>query len=492
MSEVNEMQTVKDVGSQNGLLEEGLTKEESFRLREAHLASATTLYFRENPLKIVRGFKQYLFDEEGNQYLDCINNVAHVGHCHPIVTEAACQQISQLYTNSRYLHDHLSTYVYRLTHLFPNPLEVCFLTNSGSEANDLALQLAKAHTGGRDVITIDGAYHGHLQSCLDISPFKWRGGIKEKPEYTHVVSSPNVYRGTHAQSSNPAHDYALEVKKAVDDIANDKNRKLSAFIMESLQSCGGQVLPPPGYMAQAFSYVRDAGGVCIADEVQVGFGRIGTHYWAFEPQGVVPDIVTIGKPMGNGHPVSGVVTTRAIAESYWKIADGYFNTFGGNPVSCAIAHAVLDVIEEENLLKNAIDVGKHTLNGFKRLMEKYPLIGDVRGQGLFLGIELVKDRQSKEPAPEESNEIYRRMKNRFIIISVEGPDKNVIKFKPPMCFSRSDADHLLQVFDEVLASLPTADMPVKVSGKIFTIFKDCPTNQPPSSNGNSVSTRAVV
>ncbi|XP_078490317.1 5-phosphohydroxy-L-lysine phospho-lyase [Ciona intestinalis] len=436
--------------------ESQLTKEESLKLRNQHYASVTSLFFRHDPLMIVKGKKQYMYDENGNQYLDCINNVAHVGHCHPAVTAAATQQISQLYTNCRYLNDTLSTYAHRITELFPQPLNVCFLTNSGSEANDLALQLARAHSGGTEVITLDAAYHGHTQSCMDISPYKWVDEVKDKPSYVHVASSPDVYRGKHANAENPAHEYAMDVKHIINNIKQD-GKQLSSFIMESMQSCGGQILPPSGYMLEAFRHVHEAGGLCIADEVQVGFGRVGTHYWAFETQGGLPDIVTIGKPMGNGHPISGVITSQKIAESFRKISDHYFNTFAGNPVSCAIGHAVLDVINDEKLLKHAEIVGNYALQGMQKLKEKHQLIGDVRGIGLFLGMELVKDQTRKTPATDEAYEILHRMKERFIIISVDGPHNNVLKFKPPMCFTKDNTDQLLQALDEVITNVSVPD-----------------------------------
>ncbi|XP_076800569.1 5-phosphohydroxy-L-lysine phospho-lyase-like [Clavelina lepadiformis] len=441
-----------------------LPKEETLRLRNEHLGSLTALYFRENPLKIIRAERQYMYDEEGNQYLDCINNVAHVGHCHPAVSEAAYQQMTQLYTNSRYLHDNLSTYVKRITQLFPDPLTVCFLCNSGSEANDLALRLARAHTGGSEVITLFGAYHGHIQSTIDISPYKWKNGMADKPKYVHVAPNPDMYRGPHANSASPGRDYALEVKKIIDTIKLD-GKQLSAFIMESLQSCAGQVLPPPGYMTEAFRYVREAGGVCIADEVQVGFGRVGSHYWGFETQDVIPDIVTIGKPMGNGHPIAGVITTKAIADSLGNIVSSYFNTYGGNPVSCAIGHAVLDVIEDEQLKKNAQEVGEYAVKELQKLELKHKIIGDVRGMGLFVGIEIVKNRSTREPGTAVANEIHRRMKNRRIIISVDGAFDNVLKMKPPMCFSRSNVDHVVWSLDEVMSEIATSDVikPLKPS-----------------------------
>nr|XP_039262592.1 ethanolamine-phosphate phospho-lyase-like [Styela clava] len=430
-----------------------LNKKDVLALRIKHVGSPTALYFRHDPLMIVKGEGQYLIDEKGNRYLDCINNVAHVGHSHPKVTEACNEQMSKLCTNSRYLHNTHVSLAERLANTFPNPLDVCFFTNSGSEANDLALTLAAAYSGGTDVITMDSAYHGHVRSCLEISPYKWRKPEDQK-DYVHVVSAPDVYRGKYAGSENPGLDYANELNQKI-EIMKDKNRKLSAFIMESLQSCGGQIIPPEGYMREAFRYVRAAGGLCIADEVQVGFGRVGSHYWAFQLQGpdVIPDIVTVGKPMGNGHPVSAVITTKEIADSLTNKLPSYFNTFGGNPVSCTIANTVMDIIENGNLMENASSVGKYLLEKFELLKKKHKIIGDVRGVGLFIGVELVRNEKTKEPATEEAEIMYNRMRDRYILVSLDGPFNNVMKFKPPMCFTYDNADQLAEVLDDTLSQI---------------------------------------
>jgi len=381
---------------------------------------------------------------------DCINNVAHVGHCHPHITEVASKQIGQLYTNNRYLHDGLSTYVERLTALFPDPLTVCYLCNSGSEANDLALQLAKAHTGGSEIITVDGAYHGHLKSVLEISPYKWRSR-DQKPSYVHVADVPCPIRGKHRNDPNQGKSYATDMNEQIQNLKKD-GKQIAAFIMESFMGCGGQIIPPKGYMTEMFKYVREAGGVCIADEVQVGFGGAGTHFWAFETQGAIPDIVTIGKPMGNGHPIAAVVTTQAIADSWYKLARSYFNTYAGNPVSCAIGHAVLDIIEDEGLQKHAAEVGAYAVERCEKELMKYPFVGNVRGYGLFFGIEIVTDKDSMAPHTKLADEIYCKMRNLFIIISTDGPYDNVLKMKPPMCFTKENVDELVKALDEVMAT----------------------------------------
>ncbi|CAG9795088.1 unnamed protein product [Diatraea saccharalis] len=438
---------------------QSMPKSETIKLREKHIGAACQLFFRSSPLKIVRGIAQFMYDESGERYLDCINNVAHVGHCHPHVVEAGRNQMSLISTNNRYLHDELVILAKRLVRTMPGPLSVCFFVNSGSEANDLALRLARIHTKRKDVITLDHAYHGHLTSMIEVSPYKLNlPGGPEKPEWVHVAPVPDVYRGkyTYPKDSKSEEElgkmYADEVGKLC-RLAESNGRGVCAFIAESLQSCGGQIIPPHGYLSNTYKHVREAGGVCIADEVQVGFGRVGTHMWAFETQDVVPDIVTVGKPMGNGHPVAAVITTPEIAKSFADTGVEYFNTYGGNPVSCAIANAVLDVIEEERLMERAFRVGNHLLARCESLKHRHRLVGDVRGRGLFVGVELVTDKEKRTPATAEAKHVINRMREEKILISRDGPDSNVLKFKPPMVFSTQDADRLVDTLDRVLAEL---------------------------------------
>ncbi|XP_026321834.1 alanine--glyoxylate aminotransferase 2-like [Hyposmocoma kahamanoa] len=445
---------------------QSMPKSETIKLREKHVGSACQLFFKSAPLKIVRGVAQFMYDETGERYLDCINNVAHVGHCHPHVVEAGRNQMSLISTNNRYLHDALVVLAERLVKTLPEPLSVCFFVNSGSEANDLALRLARVHTKNKDVITLDHAYHGHLTSMIDVSPYKFNlPGGPDKPEWVHVAPVPDVYRGKYIYPNDGQSEeelgqkYADEVGKICEQLKKEK-RRVCAFIAESLQSCGGQIIPPNGYMKRVFEHVREADGVCIADEVQVGFGRVGTHMWAFETQDVVPDIVTMGKPMGNGHPVAAVITTPEIAKSFADTGVEYFNTYGGNPVSCAIANAVLDVIEEERLMERAQRVGNHLINRCEALKHKHRLIGDVRGRGLFVGVELVTDRETRTPATAEAKHIVNRMREEKILISRDGPDSNVLKFKPPMVFSTQDADRLVDTLDRMLAELDGQSRPV--------------------------------
>ncbi|KAI4478759.1 hypothetical protein M0802_014494 [Mischocyttarus mexicanus] len=437
---------------------EQMPKTETIKLRERHIGQSCKLFYKSSPLKIVKGIGQYMFDEKGARYLDCMNNVAHVGHCQPDVVKAGQEQMALLSTNNRFLHDNIVVCARRLTATMPESLSVCFFVNSGSEANDLALRLAQAHTGNKDIITLDHAYHGHLTSMIDVSPYKFNQIKNGKKDWVHVAPCPDVYRGKYCTDDYPNQDLGLKYAEDIKHICDDlkvKGRGVCAYIAESLLSVGGQILPPKNYFKNAFRYVREAGGICIADEVQVGFGRVGSHMWAFQLYGedVIPDIVTVGKPMGNGHPVAAVITTLEIATSFKNTGIEYFNTYGGNPVSCAIANAVMEVIERDNLQENASIVGKHLMMELRKLSKRRKIIGDIRGVGLFIGIELVRSRRDKIPATAEAKHIVSRMKERRILVSSDGPDRNVLKLKPPMVFTIENANEFISVLDEVLQEI---------------------------------------
>jgi 4-aminobutyrate aminotransferase-like enzyme/Ser/Thr protein kinase RdoA (MazF antagonist) len=402
------------------------------------------------PLHIVRGRGQFLYDAKGRAFLDCVNNVCHVGHANPRVVEAAAQQMAVLNTNTRYLHEHILRYADALRALLPEPLGVCYFVNSGSEANDLALRMARAATGGEHLVVLEGAYHGHTAALIDASPYKHDGpGGAGAPADVHSVVMPDDYRGPYRREDPDCGTrYAERVARAF-DVIRSRGAKPAAFISETMLSCGGQIELPPGYLDLAYQAAREAGAVCIADEVQVGFGRMGTHFWGFEAQGVVPDIVTLGKPIGNGHPLGAVVTTPEIARAF-DTGMEYFNTYGGNPVSCAVGLAVLDVIRDERLQERALVVGTRLKDGLGRLIASHPIVGDVRGRGLFLGVELVRDHDSREPATDEARYVVDRAKDHGILLSTDGPDRNVIKIKPPLVFAEADADRLVAVLDAVL------------------------------------------
>ena len=394
-------------------------------------------------LHITHGWKQHLYDAYGRAYLDCVNNVTHVGHGHPRVLEAAARQMSRLNTNTRYLNRLLTDYAARLTATLPPPLSVVYLVCSGSEANELALRLARAHTGRHDVICVDAAYHGNTTTLIDISPYKFNGpGGRGRQPWVHMAPLPDVYRGPYRGPDAGAR-YAAHVSELA------HGHEVAAFICESAVGCGGQTILPEGFLHHACDEVRATGSVCISDEVQTGFGRAGSDFWMFQTQGVVPDIVTMGKPIGNGHPMGAVVTTPEIAKSFDNGME-YFNTFGGNPVSCAVGLAVLDIIRDERLQENARDTGAFFLAGLRELASRHPSIGDVRGLGLFIGIELVRDRETREPAPEETSQAVNRMKDGGILLSIDGPHHNVIKIKPPMVFGKSDAERVCRELDGAL------------------------------------------
>jgi 4-aminobutyrate aminotransferase-like enzyme len=401
------------------------SKSETLAARRKYFGANLSLSYRE-PLKIVRGWRQYLYDENGRAYLDAYNNVPLVGHSHPRVAEAVARQIGVLNTNTRYLHDTINRYAERLTAKFPAPLRVCFFLNSASEANELALRLARARIGRDQTIVLEHAYHGNTNTLVDISPYKFDGpGGRGRKEWVRVAPQPDPRRRDDLKAGA---EYASALAKLVDGPAT--------FIAESLPSVGGQVVFPRGYLEGCYAAVRAAGGICIADEVQVGFGRLGDYFWGFEMQGVVPDIVVLGKPMGNGFPLAGVVTTEEIARAF---ANGmeFFSTYGGNPVACAVGLAVLEVLEEERLPENAARVGAALI---ARLGEMDFV--DVRGRGLFIGAEL----ESEERASAVVNELC----GRGILLGTDGPGNNVLKIRPPLVFSEEDAEFLCREVAQAL------------------------------------------
>ena len=417
------------------------TTEALLEKRKSSLGSNLSLSYKK-PLHIQRGYGQYLYDHTGRKFLDTVNNVAHVGHEHPAIVKVIQQQSGVLNTNTRYLHQNILDYSEKLLATFPAALTKCFFVNSGSEANELALRMARAHTGQRDIIAVEVGYHGNTANCINVSSYKFDGkGGKGRPEETSVAGLPDMFRGTYRNRATAGEEYAKQVEESIHRLEN-LGRKPAAFICESILSCGGQIPLPDGYLKKVYREVRRAGGVCIADEVQVGFGRVGEKFWGFELQGVVPDIVTLGKPMGNGHPLAAVITTDAMAESF---ANGmeYFNTYGGNPVSCAVGLEVLRVIGDEELQENALKMGGYFKEELKKLQADFPLIGDVRGEGLFLGFEMINNPETLEPAREKAAWFTNRMRENGILTSTDGRDENVIKIKPPLCITRDDIDYFI-------------------------------------------------
>lgn len=429
------------------------TIDEMLEKRKEVLAPSLSVAYKKH-IHMVRGVGAYLYDSTGRAYLDCVNNITHVGHCNPHVVNAISEQAARLNTNSRYLYDGINKLASRILATMPDPLSVMFFTNSGSEANELALRLARHYTERKTTVVVDWGYHGNTNATVEISPYKFnRKGGKGCPENTRIAEFPDPYQGRFkGYSEENGIKYADDVDRQIADLVEKTGTGPAAFIAESIAGVGGQVVYPDGYLKAAHAKIRAAGGLCIADEVQTGFGRVGDQMWAFQRQGVVPDIVCLGKPIGNGHPMAAVVTTREIAD---KFANGmeYFNSFGGNPVSCAVGMAVMDVVEGEGLQQKALETGNHIMDGMRDMMDRHPLIGQVRGSGLFFGAELVKDRDTLERAPEEASAIVQYLREDAVLFSTDGPYDNVLKGKPPMVFGRTEADIFLSKLEKAFIRL---------------------------------------
>jgi len=421
--------------------------------RAAALNPALSVSYR-RPLNITRGRGAYLYDNDGRRYLDCANNIAHVGHCHPHLVAAIARQASRLNANTRYLHETIVAYAERLAATLPGELSVVTFVNSGTEANELALRMARTATGRKATIVLDWAYHGNSAATVEVSPYKFkrRGGF-EKPDFVEVAELPDGFRGPFkGMGAETGLAYARSVGDCVERIKARKGEGPACFIAESISGVGGQVCYPKGYLKSAYEAVRAAGGLCIADEVQCGFGRVGEAFWAFEQHGVAPDIVVLGKPMGGGHPLGAVVTTPDIASAF---ANGmeYFNSFGGNPVSMAAGMAVMDILEGEALAANARAVGAELVEALAEMAERYEIIGDVRGSGFFLGVELVEDRQSLTPASRAAGDIINVLRENGVLLSTDGPHENVLKFKPPMAFRRREAAFFCEQLEGALRAV---------------------------------------
>ncbi|RLM02316.1 4-aminobutyrate aminotransferase [Gibbsiella quercinecans] len=406
--------------------------------RERLLGGGYRLFYQ-RPLHPVRGEGVWLFDAEGRRYLDMYNNVASVGHCHPAVVEAIAQQAAQLNTHTRYLHEAIVEYAQTLLQEFPPELGNLTMTCSGSEANDLALRIAREITGGTVAIVTRWAYHGVTSAISSLSPSL---GIT-LGDQVRTIDAPDSYR-------QPGQ--WLNSLRQVLDALQQAGQRPAALLMDTIYSSDGVFSPLPGEMQQAAALIRATGGLFIADEVQAGFARTGSHFWGFARHGVVPDMVTMGKPMGNGHPVAGVVGRPALFSEFGQ-RQRYFNTFGGNPVSCRAAQAVLQVIRNEKLQQNAESSGEKLRHGLRRLAERYPLIGDVRGAGLFIGVELVTDRTQKTPATLLAAQAVNLLRERGVLISTTGPQANILKIRPPLVFNEQHCSLFLDTLEGVLATL---------------------------------------
>lgn len=416
----------------------------------ARLLGPNVSTFYEEPVHLIKGDGVWVWDAHGRKYLDCYNNVPHVGHCHPKVVEAICAQAATLNTHTRYLHEGILRYVEKLTATFADPLKTALLTCSGSEANDVALRMAEAVTGKRGVIATDHTYHGNTTVVAQLSMTN-RPGTGDGSHVRHVPA-PDSYRplgGVEGEAHAQA--FAAEVQARIDELENTEHG-FSALILCPYFANEGFPDVHQGFLDPTMEVVRRAGGLLIADEVQPGFGRIGSHMWGHQRVGVEPDVVTLGKPMGNGHPVAGVVTSHEVMSAF-RQSFRYFNTFGGNPVSCAAAEAVLDILEEEDLVAQAREVGAYARAGLNALASRHACIGDVRGAGLFFGAELVLDRDTKTPATAFTKRVANAMRHEGILINFLGIHYNVLKIRPSMQFTRTNADLLIDTLDSVLTRL---------------------------------------
>ncbi len=423
---------------------------EAMLARRRRFMGPQTYMFYDKPLHMVRGEGAWLYDVTGRRYLDVYNNVPHVGHCHPHVVEAITRQAAILNTNTRYLFNEVLDYAERLSATLPAGLTACMFVNSGSEAVDLAGRLAKAYTGHAGALVMEYAYHGWTEAVEALSP-EFRGPEHLKP-HVRTLIGPDDYRGPYRRGDNDmAERYAADADRAIQSLA-EGGHKPALFIADAGFLTNGVLDAPKGYLQGVYKRVRKAGGLCIADEVQTGFGRQGWAMWGFELHGVVPDIVCMGKPIGNGHPLGAVVTRPEIVQAL--VDQGtFFSTFGGNNVSCAAGIAVLEVLEREGLQENARRVGAHFKQGLKRLAERHDLIGDVRGRGLLIGLELVRDRRTLEPATAETKRIVNRMRDLGVLTASEGPHGNVLKLRPPICFPAEQADMTIEAIDRALSEL---------------------------------------
>ena len=414
--------------------------------KRAQVLSPGYRLFYDEPLHIVRGQDVYLYDESGRAYLDAYNNVASIGHCRPEVVEAICRQAQTLNTHTRYLHEAVLQYAQDLTATLPSAISQAIFTCTGSEANDLALRVAQAATGGRGVIVTELAYHGVTQAVAAISPSLGTG----VPLGTHVrtVACPDTYLYS---GQEIAERFTSSVRAAIADLQSHGIQP-SALVLDSIFSSDGVYADPPGFLQGAVDAIHEAGGLYIADEVQSGFARTGSHMWGFMRHGVMPDIVTMGKPMGNGHPVAALVAQPQVLQQFGGQAR-YFNTFGGNPVSMAAAAATLQVIQTEKLQANAAYIGQYIRDGFKALSAKHGVIGDVRGDGLFIGVELVLDREKKTPAKSQTHAVVNHMRRSGVLISATGTRGNVLKIRPILTFTQAHADQLLAAADHALAQI---------------------------------------
>ncbi|KAI5073709.1 hypothetical protein GOP47_0011722 [Adiantum capillus-veneris] len=425
----------------------GPSADEILQKRRRYMNPGIILYYKKH-INLVQGKMQYLYDEKGKRYLDAFAGIVTVscGHCHPEVVDAIIKQTRLLqHTTTIYLNEAVTEFAEALAQKLPGNLKVVYFVNSGGEANDMALMMARLYTGNYDVIALRNAYHGLSAATMGLNGQGiYKHGIPQGFGIHHA-QNPNPYRGCYGSDASK---YAADV---TDLIETSTSGRLAGFFAETFQGVGGAVELAPGYLPLVYETVRKAGGVCIADEVQTAFGRLGSHYWGFETQGVIPDIVTMAKGLGNGLPVAAVVTTPEIASVLSHAL--HFNTFGGNPVCSAGGHAVLRVLEKEQRQQHCAEVGTYLLQRLHNLKDKHDIIGDVRGRGLMIGVELVRDRQTKEPARAETADLHEKLKDLGVLVGKGGMYGNVFRIKPPMCFNKEDADFLVEAMDYTMCKI---------------------------------------
>lgn len=420
------------------------TSTDDLAARRARVMGPAYSHFYNKPLHIVRGEGVWLFDANGKRYLDCYNNVPSVGHCHPDVVTALAEQAATLNTHTRYLHENIVEYAEMLADTLPGDLSVCSFVCTGTEANDLAYRMARALTGNAGAICTRGAYHGNSTLVTELSP--GFGRKRPAPGYIVDVDPPDVYRGRFGPGGELA--YADFVDGTIAEL-EERGHAPAMMIIDTIFDCAGVHTPPPAYYRSVYEKVRGAGGLIIADEVQSGLTRLGDNVWGFMDAGVIPDIVTMGKPMGDGHPLAVVVTTPAIAEAFARETN-YFNTFGGNAVSAAVGKAVLEIVARDNLLENVHMTGEYLLAGLRALAKKHDMIGDIRGKGLFIAVDLVTDHESREPAAEQCARIIEHMRESGVLVAAIGEARNIVKIRPPLVFRQEHADICLAALDGAL------------------------------------------
>ncbi|TMS37739.1 hypothetical protein L596_004613 [Steinernema carpocapsae] len=438
-------------------------KNELIEKRNKMIGSTCEIFYKDDPFVVTKGEMQYLFDDRNRKFIDCISNVQHVGHSHPTVVGTITEQLNRSTCNVRFMSDKLTECAEALLKTLPAEIDTILFCNSGSEANDLALRLARDYTKHYDAIVLENAYHGHLTSTMEMSPYKFDHGCSiEQPNWVHVAPTPDTYRGKYRLRNNEKSDalareqgkkYSDDVLRILEDIKTN-GRGCAAYISEALQSCGGQIIPPQEYFADVAKHMHAHGGIVIIDEVQTGFGRVGSNFWAHQMhEDFVPDIVTMGKPMGNGFPVAAVATRKEIADSLGGKV-GYFNTYGGNPVACAAVLGVLKAIEEDNLLEHSKKMGELFESELTKLHQKHECIGDIRGVGMFWGIDLVKDRETREPDQKLALALIMKLRKEFgVLLNADGPHTNILKYKPPLQFNESDLLITMEALDSALTDL---------------------------------------